>query len=216
MKRFATLLLALALPMFAHAQNAIDPDDVVEFETIAPAVATDSGDRIEVIELFWYGCPHCFRLEPHIEKWLEEKPDDVVYIRLPAIFPNRPSWEMHARAFYTAEALGVLDTMHRPLFDGLHELRLRLDSEDELADYFEENGVEEAAFRKAFNSFAVRGKVGRAKVLTARYQIDGVPTMVVDGHYSTGPALAGSYARTLPVTDALIEKVRRERAAEAK
>lgn len=215
MKRLATLLLALSMPLFVHAQDAIDPDDLVEFQTIVPAVATTAGDRIEVIELFWYGCPHCYRVEPHVERWLEELADDVVYVRLPAIFPNRPLWTLHARAFYTAEALGVLDRLHRPLFDGIHALRLKLDSEGELADYFAQHGVDRAAFHKAFNSFAVQSKVGRSKVMTARYQIDGVPTLVVDGRYQTGPALAGTYARTLPVVDALVEKVRRERQAAA-
>lgn len=212
MNRRALLILALLLPTLAVAQVRIDPSDVVEYEPVVPPVETSTGnDGVEVIELFWYGCPHCYRLEPYIERWIEHKPDAVSYIRIPAIFPNRPVWETHARAFYTAEVLGVVETIHRPLFDAIHALRRKLDDEDALAAFFAEQGVDEAEFRKVFNSFAVDGKVRRAQQLTRRYGIDGVPTMIVDGRYRTGPALAGTYARTMPIVDALVQKVIAER-----
>ena len=90
MNRRFLLALVLLLPALALAQAKISPDDVTEYEPVTPAVPPSTGEQIEVIELFWYGCPHCFRLEPYVERWLEHKPDHVAYVRLPAIFPNRP------------------------------------------------------------------------------------------------------------------------------
>lgn len=210
------LLLALVLlPALAQAQATISPDEVIEYEPVVPPVATASGDRIEVIELFWYGCPHCYRLEPYIERWQEQQPDGVAYIRIPAIFPNRSTWENHARAFYTAEALGVVDKIHRPLFDALHAMRRKIDDEAALAAFFVEQGIDEAEFTKTYRSFAVDGKVRRAQQLTRRYGIDGVPSLIVDGRYRTGPALAGTYARTMPVVDALVRKAAAERTSNA-
>lgn len=216
MNRRALLLAsALLLPALALAQSTISPDEVIEYEPVVPPVPPATGDRIEVIELFWYGCPHCYRLEPYIERWLEQKPDNVAYVRIPAIFPNRPAWENHARAFYTAEALGVLDRIHRPLFDALHAMRRKVEDEDALAALFADQGVDEAEFRKTYRSFAVDGKVRRAQQLTQRYGIDGVPSLIVDGRYRTGPALAGTYARTMPVVDALVRKAAAERTSNA-
>jgi len=215
MNRRVLLALVLLVPALALAQTKISPDDVIEYEPVVPPMATSTGEQIEVIELFWYGCPHCYRLEPYIERWLEHKPDNVAYVRIPAIFPNRPVWENHARAFYTAEVLGVIDTIHRPLFDALHALRRKLNDEDALAVFFAEMGVDEAEFRKTYRSFAVDGKVRRAKDLTRRYGINGVPSLIVDGRYRSGPALAGTYARTMPVIDALVQKAAAERAKTA-
>jgi len=214
-RRALLLAFALLLPALALAQTPISPDEVIEYEPVVPPVPPATGDRIEVIELFWYGCPHCYRLEPYIERWLEQKPDNVAYVRIPAIFPNRPAWENHARAFYTAEALGVLDRIHRPLFDALHAMRRKVEDEDALAAFFADQGVDEAEFRKTYRSFAVDGKVRRAQQLTRRYGIDGVPSMIVDGRYRTGPALAGTYARTMPVVDALVQKATADRATTA-
>ncbi len=216
MNRRALLTLALLLPTLALAQVKINPDEVIEYEPVVPPMETSTDAQgVEVVELFWYGCPHCYRLEPYIERWIEHKPDNVAYVRIPAIFPNRPAWENHARAFYAAEALGVVDTIHRPLFDAIHALRRRIDDEDSLAAFFAEQGVDEATFRKAYRSFAVDGKVRRAKDLTRRYGIDGVPALVVDGRFRTGPALAGTYARTMPIVDALVAKALAERTQSA-
>lgn len=216
MKRRALLaLFALLLPGTLLAQTTISPDDVIEFEPVVPPVPVGTGERIEVIELFWYGCPHCYRLEPYIERWLETKPDSVAYVRLPAIFPGRPAWENHARAFYAAEQLGVVDQLHRPLFDALHAKRRKIDDEESLVAFAGEIGLDAEAFRKAYRSFAVDGNVRRAAKLTRDYGIDGVPSFIVDGRFRTGPSLAGSYARTLPVVDALVQKAAAERGSTA-
>jgi len=216
MNRRVLLTLALLLPTLALAQVKINPADVIEYEPVVPPMETSTGaDGVEVIELFWYGCPHCYRLEPYIERWLEQKPDHVTYVRIPAIFPNRQTWENHARTFYAAEALGVIDKVHRPFFDALHAQRRKLNDEDAIAAFFVELGIDEAEFRKAYGSFAVDGKVRRAAQLTRRYGIDGVPSLIVDGRFRTGPALAGTYARTMPIVDALVEKARQERTQSA-
>ncbi len=216
MNRRLLLSLALLLPALALAQVKIDPKDVIEYEPVVPPMETSAGaDGVEVIELFWYGCPHCYRLEPYIERWLEQKPDSVTYVRIPAIFPNRQTWENHARAFYAAEAMGVVDTFHRPMFDALHAQRRKLNDEDAIVAFAAEVGLDADAFRKAYRSFAVDGKVRRAAQLTRSYGINGVPSLIVDGRFRTGPALAGTYARTMPIVDALVEKARQERTQSA-
>jgi len=173
MNRRVLLTLALLLPTLALAQVKINPADVIEYEPVVPPMETSTGaDGVEVIELFWYGCPHCYRLEPYIERWLEQKPDHVTYVRIPAIFPNRQTWENHARTFYAAEALGVIDKVHRPFFDAIHAQRRKLNDEDAIAAFFVELGIDEAEFRKAYGSFAVDGKVRRAAQLTRRYAPD--------------------------------------------
>jgi thiol:disulfide interchange protein DsbA len=211
MKRLALFFtLACFLAPLSMAQSARD-GAAVEYIPVVPAVATSSGDKIEVVEMFWYGCPHCYRLEPYIERWLESKPDDVAYVRIPAVFNDRQVWELHARTFYAMEQLGLLERLHRPFLDAIHAQRRQLNLEQQVVDWFSEQDVDAGGFRETLNSFAVNTKLNRAKQLTRRYGIDGVPTMIVEGRYRTGPSLAGTYARTMPVVESLIERSRQER-----
>ena len=201
--RFCVLtLLGLAF-VSASAEEAYQ--DGVDYERIVPAQPTAAAKgKIEVVELFWYSCPHCFRFEPYIERWLPKVKDRVDFIRLPAVL--RPSWEVHAKAFYTAEALGVLDKIHQPLFDAIHIDKRRLDDEDALADFFAEKGVDKQAFHKAFNSFAVDSEVKRAKQMTRRYRAMGTPAMVINGKYLTDPGMANGFVNILKVVDYLVGK----------
>ncbi|HHH42888.1 MAG TPA: thiol:disulfide interchange protein DsbA/DsbL [Gammaproteobacteria bacterium] len=208
-KVLMSLLFMLLLTPLAHAEYK----EGVQYKVIENAQPTASADRIEVLELFWYGCPHCYRLEPELEAWLEKKPDDVVFVRLPAILG--PPWALHARAFYTAELLGVTDKIHKPLFDRIHKEKKPIRNEQQLKDFFIEQGVSAEDFDKTYNSFAVITKTNRAKQAVSLYGISGVPTLVVDGKYRTSAREAGSNKGILEVVDFLVKKEREARAAAA-
>ncbi len=204
-----SLLFMLLLTPFAHAEYK----EGVQYKVIENAQPTASADKIEVLELFWYGCPHCYHLEPELEAWLKKKPDDVVFVRMPAILG--PPWALHARAFYTAELLGVTDKIHKPLFDRIHKDKKPIRNEQQLKDFFIEQGVSAEDFDKTYNSFAVITKTNRAKQAASLYGISGVPTLVVDGKYRTSAREAGSNKGILEVVDFLVKKEREARAAAA-
>lgn len=206
--RLAALCLAAALGFHAAGAGAA-PEDVIEYKDVSPPVPTSTGDKIEVVELFWYGCPHCYRIEPHVERWMKGKPADVEFVMIPAVL--NPTWALHARAFYTAEVMGVLGKVHKPMFEAIHAQRLKLDSLDDIASFFAGQGVDEQEFRKQFRSFAVETKLRRARQLTQQYGIDGVPAFVVGGKFRTDGGLAGTYENVLRVVDGLVAKERKAR-----
>lgn len=174
------------------------------YETLSPAQPVQNPDKIEVIEFFWYGCPHCYHLEPAMAAWLKTKPANVEFIRQPAIFSDL--WGKHAKAFFTAEALGVTEKVHADLFDAIQNKKQKLTSEDDLAKFFAEHGVKDEDFRNAYNSFLVDAKMRQAESMGARYGISGVPALVVNGKYRvTGPS-AKSQENMLTVTNQLIQQ----------
>lgn len=200
------LILVLAALLLQAAPAAAD--DFVpgkHYAGVSPQVATDVGEgKVEVVELFWYGCPHCYKFEPEINAWLEHKPDYVEFVRVPAIFAR--NWEVHARAYYAAQQLGVLDKTHGATFDALHRERRKLLTEDDLAAFYAELGVDEAKFRTAYNSFDVDSRTRRAAQLTMQYGITGVPAMVVNGRYHSSAQKTGTYENLLKVVDYLAAK----------
>jgi thiol:disulfide interchange protein DsbA len=214
MKMVTGWLLALVLPCFiATAALAQDYQEGKEYLALASPQPTSAGDRIEVVELFWYGCPHCYRLEPLLAEWLTSKPDDVVFTRMPAVLG--PSWELYGKAYYTAEFLGVQDKIHQALFSALHTDRKKISDEAALQDLFVAQGVSAEDFRNTFNSFAVSVKLNNAKQMTKRYAITGVPTVIINGKYSTSASQAGSNENIIKVMDFLIAQERQQDAAEA-
>ncbi len=174
------------------------------YETLSPAQPTQNQDKIEVIEFFWYGCPHCYTLEPAMEKWLETKPDNVEFIRQPAIFSSL--WGKHAKAYYVAEALGVVDKVHADLFDAIQNKKQKLSSEDQLAKFFVAHGVDETLFRSTFNSFLIDAKMRQAKTMAPRYGITGVPAIIINGKYKTSGPLAKSNENIIKVMNQLIQQ----------
>jgi thiol:disulfide interchange protein DsbA len=182
-----------------------------EYRKLANPQPTSSGDSIEVVELFWYGCPHCSELEPFVKEWLASKPEDVTFVRLPAILGKR--WDLLAKAYFTAELLDVLDKVHPALFDAIHKHRQKINSEAAVQAFFIDQGVSEADFRNNFNSFAVAVKVNNARLMTKRYAITGVPTIIVNGKYSTGASMAGGNRKLMEVVDYLIARERPQAAA---
>jgi thiol:disulfide interchange protein DsbA len=192
----------LLWPLAAGA--ATNYKEKIHYELVTPPQPTTTKDKVEVVEMFWYGCPHCNALEPYVERWLKRKPANVKFIRIPAVF--RPSWELHARAFYTAEVLGVLDKTHSAMFDAIHNQKRRMGTEKELMEFFAQHGVSNEEFKRVFHSFAVEAKVRRAKDLSQRYGINGVPSIIVNGKYRTGAQLAGGNANIFKVVNFLVEK----------
>lgn len=176
----------------------------IEYKRVSPAQPTSTREKIEVVELFWYGCPHCYHLEPKLTKWLASKPENVVFVRIPAVF--NPKWELHARMYYTAEALGMVDKMHTPLFDELHKEKRKLDSVAQIQAFFAKFGVSAEDFNNTFNSFVVVSKTNRAKQLSKSYQIEGVPSLLVNGKFRTDGPLANGQDGMLKVVDYLIGK----------
>jgi len=172
----------------------------------APQPTAAAEGKIEVAEFFWYGCPHCYSLEPHINQWAENKPDDVEFQRMPAVLNK--TWIPHARAYYTAEKLGILEQIHRPLFDALHRDRKRVFSDDELRDFFLEHGVDAATFDRVYGSSEVDTRVKQALILGQRYRLTGVPTIIVNGKYMTSGTLARSFDNMMEVINALVERER--------
>ena len=172
------------------------------YTVLSPAqpTSTDAG-KVEVAEVFMFGCGGCFGFEPHIQRWLGRKADYINFIRVPA--PWNPPAILHARAYYTAEALGKADEIDSDFFNEIHVNRNGLDSEAKLAEFFAKHGVDEAAFKSTFNSFAVNAKLKRAEELVKRYRVQSTPTVIVNGKYSTGGQMAGSYDAWFAIIDDL-------------
>jgi thiol:disulfide interchange protein DsbA len=211
---FGTSLAALALAgaMPAVAQQGA-PRLKYEYLTIDPQpVAT--GERIEVVEFFWYGCPYCFQLQQPLEAWLKRKPADVELRRIPAIF--RDSWVPHARVFYTLEALGESARLHQAVFRAMHVDKDSLNSANATADWAARNGVEPARWLAAYNSPEVERKVQDARGHTRAYAITGTPSLVVDGRYLTSSGMSESVPGVVGILEGLIVIARDRRTSGAK
>ncbi len=184
--RLLWVLLTTVLSLAVANVNAADSSTPLPFQEgkdyvrLPTAVPPATPDKPEVVELFWYGCPHCYELEPTVREWLKRKPDGVVFVRIPVAFGA--NWEPGARAYYAAETLGVLDKIHQPLFDAMHHRR-PLATEDELAVFFAEHGVDQEAFRKAYQSFQTETQLRRGNQMAQRYGVRGVPAVIVNGQY---------------------------------
>ena len=205
------LLLSLSLlvvtPLIAVAEEAAQSYvEGTHYDLITPAVRTTDPDKIEVAEFFWYGCGHCYTFEPMIEQWKKSLPDDVDFHGSPAIW--NAQMELHARAYYAAQVLGVLDTMHPVLFQAMNVDRKRLSSEAEIAALFSANGVSAEDFGKAFKSFGVTSQVRQANARARAAKITGTPALMVNGKYHVSTRKAGSQANMLKVAEFLIEKER--------
>ena len=174
------------------------------YETLSPAQPTQNPDKVEVIEFFWYGCPHCYSFEPLLEKWVKTLPENVEFIRQPAAFNEL--WSKHAKAYYTAEALGVVDKVHADFFDAIQNKKEALDTEEALAKFFAAHGVSETQFHEAYNSFVVDAKMRQAPQMATRYGITGVPAIIINGKYKTNGKLAGSHEKMIEVMNDLIKQ----------
>jgi len=204
MKRyFAWLFLLFLIPTLATAAEETEYNEGIDYQLLAHPQPVANDGTVEVVELFWYGCPHCYHLEPTLKNWLKKKPAKVNFIRIPAIF-NNPNWQLHATAFYTAEVLGIGEKLHTPLFDAIHQKNRPLNTRQQLMEFFAEYGVSNDVFNNTFDSFTVQTKVQRAADLTRKYEITGVPSIIVNGKYRTDGPMATSYENLMKIVDHLV------------
>jgi thiol:disulfide interchange protein DsbA len=200
---FLAMTLAVA---FAAPANAETWEEGTHYEKLETPVQTDSDGKIEVAEVFWYGCPHCYRFKPLVEAWEKTLPDDVDFVMLPAALGR--SWEPHARAYYALESMGELDKVHDALFDALAGEHQQLNTPEALADFVADHGVDRDEFLKNYNSFGVNARMQQAQSKIRGARITGVPTMLVNGKYKVSASMAGSHEAVLKVVDYLIDKER--------
>ena len=203
------LLGVAALPWVAQAQVK-KPDEGVEYVTLDKRVPTEVGEgKIEVIEFFWYSCPHCNAFEPRFAQWLKAAPKDVVVRRVPVRF--RDDFEAQQRAYYVFEALGQIEALHGKLFHAIHVERQPLNTLAALSAWADKHGLSAQKFTETFNSFGVATKARRATQLQEAFKVQGVPSLGVAGRFYTDGALTGSMERALQVVDYLLGEVRRGR-----
>ncbi len=210
--RLAVLLLAFAISAAASAQLTPGKD----YRVINPPQPTDSGKRIELLEFFWYGCPHCNALQPSLRIWLRQKPADVDFKRVPAVFDN--SWVPLTWAYYSLDAMGVAEKLHYDVFAAIHEQKLRLQDSAVLFDWVAKHGVDRQKFVDTYNSFGVKNRGARSIEMTRNYDIPGTPALTVDGKYLVAPSMilkpdnSVDYERYFRVLDQVIAMARKERA----
>ncbi len=198
----ALLLSLLSLPASAQPSRFVAGTHYTE---LPQAVRTNDASKVEVLEVFWYGCGHCFRFQPIVDAWAEDIPDYVDYQRFPAIWNDLMA--VHAQAYYTAENLGVVDSVHGPIFDAINVQRNRLQNERQLATLFAQHGVSEDDFSTAFNSFQVKTQVNQAQRKMQDYQIRSTPNVIVNGKYliATNEAVQ-TQEQMLEVVDFLVAR----------
>jgi thiol:disulfide interchange protein DsbA len=202
-----SLSLVICAPLSALAEQSADKYvEGTHYDLITPAIRTAEPDKIEVAEFFWYGCGHCYHFEPMIVQWKKTLADDVNFVGSPAMW--NPLMELHAKAYYAADALGVLDTMHPVLFQAMNVDRKKLGSQAEVAELFAAHGVPVEDFNKAFDSFGVGSQLRQANARARAAKITGTPALMVNGKYHISTRKAGSQANMLKIADYLIEKER--------
>ncbi len=204
---FAKACLGLAL-VFSQACAQDGFQDGVHYQTLSKPVVTADPAKVEVVELFWYGCPHCDSLDPALKAWAGKLPDDVSFAMMPVVFGR--SWEMHARMFWVAKNLGILEQVHEPLFNAIHREGLRLQREDEVVAFLSRFGAEPDVVRRELTGFSTESALRLTDSRVRAYGISGVPALVVNGKYVTSVSQAGSQQALFEVLDHLIEKARAE------
>jgi len=204
MKRFFSLFVAalVVAPLLALAQGKY------QYTELNPSQPVDTdGKKIEVVEFFWYGCPHCYNLEPALENWVKKLPPDVQFRPIPAVFNQQ--WAHDAAIFYAFDALGVLPRVHRAFFYAIHRDHLRTDDKAAMSEWLKKNNIDPNKFFETMNSFGVQSKVQRAKKLSVDYKIDGTPAMAVQGRYTVSAEQGRSHEGMLDTVSYLIDLVRK-------
>jgi len=181
------------------------------YELIESPQRTANPDKVEVVEFFWYGCPHCFRFEPHIAEWKKNKPDNVEFIN--AAPPLNPAWKVHSQAFYAAQVMGVLDKFHEPMFNAIHVEKKRMRKAKDVLKLVDSLGLDSKAFGKTMKSFAVDSKIRQSLQMASAANISAVPTVIVNGKYRTSGSVAGSNEQLIVVLNELIAKESAEMAS---
>lgn len=197
--------LGLATVGLARAQGApVEGQQYIKLQTAAP-VSLPAGKKVEVVEFFWYGCPHCLHFEPIVDAWAKRLPADVYFHQMPFAFIGPPE---HQKLFYALEELGQREALQRKIFSAVQVENKRLTNEADIVAFVAANGVDKDKFTAAYKSFAVNTKMARGKQLSNAYKIDGVPAVGIQGRYYTSATLAGTHERAVAVTDYLIQRAR--------
>lgn len=196
--------LGLALAGTARAQGGpVEGQQFQRLQTAVP-VSLPAGKKIEVLEFFSYGCPHCFSFEPALEVWTKQLPPDVLFRQVPVGFMA----PVLQKTFFALEEMGQREALHRKIFNAFHVQRTRLNTEAEVVAFVAANGVDGAKFTEALKSFSVNTKISRTQQLMSGYKVDSVPMVGVHGRFTTSPSMAGTSERALAVTDLLIQRAR--------
>ncbi len=205
------LVAAGILLLAAQGAAALDLTEGTQYKLLKPPVAPEvAPGQVEVVEVFWYACGHCYLLEPKLEAWDKSgKAPYVKFVRLPATWNDM--LKTHARVFYTAELLGKLQQLNAEIFREINVKGNRLDTPDKIEAFFTSHGVSKADFDKTFNSFAVESKIRRAEDLNRRYKITGTPTVIVNGKYVTDVGMAGSEDKLFQVINELAAREKQGR-----
>ena len=204
----ALLLLALAcLAGAAHGQE-VRARQNLEYRLIAPQ-AVETGERIEVIDFFWYGCPYCNDLQPALDEWILRKPADVEVRRIPVVL--RDTWAPHARIYYTLELLGEAERLHAQVYRSYHVDLLHMSKPDVMEQWAVKQGIDRRRWLDAYYSPEVDARIARAQEATKRYDVQGTPTLVVDGRYLTSSSMTPTVRGVMPVVDDLVRLARERR-----
>jgi thiol:disulfide interchange protein DsbA len=194
-----------------QAAHAADPAEGTNYVTLAQrAPVSAAAGKIEVVEFFWYGCPHCNHFEPSLAAWAAKLPADVAFRRVPVAFREVP-FAAHQRLYYAIEAMGLTSTLHVKVFHAIHVEQLKLDKPELIADWVAKQGVDKAKFMSIYNGFSMQSKTQQARLLADAYKIDGVPAIGVAGRYFTSVSLNGTPEKTLATTDFLIAQARKSK-----
>ncbi len=196
------LLIFLLLITSSAMIQAADYKEGVDYKKVATQ-PTDTGDKIEVLEFFWYGCPHCYHFEPNISAWKKSRPANVEFVRIPAVF--RPDWEIQARTYYALSNMGVIEDLHIKIFEAVHKDKKKLNTKEALTDFVVQNGVDRKKFEEEYSSFAVDSMLRKNKKKQSAYNIQGVPSIAVNGKYLTSGSMSGSYDNMIKILNYLIE-----------
>jgi len=208
---FSMFSLVLALVLSGHgSHDTLDLQEGKDYILLPRPVAVTDDSKIEVVEVFWYGCSHCFNLEPKIVEWKKDLAEDVNFIGMPAIWAEQ--MELHAKMFYANQAIDAEDKLHQTIFDEMNERQNRLLNEEAILKLVEKHDIDREKYRRAFNSFGVNSQVQQAKARMGAYGVRGTPELIVAGKYRITTKLAQNHDRLLQIASALIEKERKERA----
>ncbi|WP_260958328.1 thiol:disulfide interchange protein DsbA/DsbL [Pseudomonas citri] len=196
----------VAASLFGMAGQATAEESKAPYVELTNPVPVAEPGKIEVVELFWYGCPHCYAFEPVINPWVEKLPADVNFVRIPAMFGG--PWDAHGQMFLTLEAMGVEHQVHAAVFNAIQKERKKLTDKEDMAAFLATQGVDKDKFLATFDSFAIQGQIKKARELAKKYEITGVPTMIVNGKYRFDIGSAGGAEQALQLADQLIAKER--------
>jgi thiol:disulfide interchange protein DsbA len=203
-------VLMLTFSTFAFAESPVMGS---EFDAVAQNISTDNPAKIEVMEIFWYGCSHCYQMEAPLHMWVKKLPSDVYFKRMPGL-PN-PSWAPMAKAFYAMETLGVSEKLHTKLFDAIHKTKTLNPTDEKAAiDWMTaQSGMDKIKVEQAFKSFTMNTSLNRAAQIFKATGATGVPSLVIDGKFITSATMNGGNEQALKTTDYIIDNVRKDKAA---